>query len=199
MEEHSPGCRPFVRAAFSKKCPEIATDTLLSSVTPSTLKQYAVIYQRWWQFCILKKHDPTSYNINLMTEFLNNELNNAKSFSSINSHKAAFALIFQIPEEHQKFLKRFMKGVFNTIPPSPRYDFTWDPHPVLNFLESLWPLDTLSLQNLTYKLVTLLALITAHRVQTLSKITIPNIKTFEDRLEILITDKIKTSNAKNFH
>lgn len=42
-------------------------------------------------------------------------------------------------------------------------------------------------------LITLIALITSHRLQTLSKITIDNIILQEDRIEIKIPDTIKTS------
>ena len=40
----------------------------------------------------------------------------------------------------------------------------------------------------------MLALITAQRVQTLSKITIDNIKIFENEAKIYILDQFKTSN-----
>lgn len=41
--------------------------------------------------------------------------------------------------------------------------------------------------------MTLLALVTAQRVQTLSKIRLDNIKDSKEKIEILITDKLKTS------
>lgn len=90
-------------------------------------------------------------------------------------------------------IKRFLKGVFRIKPVFPRYNETWDPNPVLEYLEKLAPLHSLSLENLTYKLVLILALISSQRVQTLTKIKLSNIVTFDDRLEIKITDIIKTS------
>nr|CAH7757467.1 unnamed protein product [Callosobruchus chinensis] len=47
------------------------------------------------------------------------------------------------------------------------------------------------------KLVTLLALITGHRLQTLTSIRLQNIVRFPDRLEIRISDRIKTSSSKS--
>lgn len=68
-----------------------------------------------------------------------------------------------------------------------------DTSPVLELLAKWYPLETLCLQKLTFKLVTLLCFVKAHRLQTLTKIRVNNIKFFPDRIEILITDVIKTS------
>lgn len=86
-----------------------------------------------------------------------------------------------------------MKGIFRTRPSFPKYDETWDPHPVLLMLEKLHPNESLDLRNLTIKLTLLLALSTAQRVQTLSKIKIKNIRHIEGGIEIDITDILKTS------
>lgn len=95
--------------------------------------------------------------------------------------------------ENKREIDRFMKGAFRNRPTFPRYNETWEPYPVLLYLEKLEPLDTLTLGDLTIKIVLLLALTSAQRVQTLSKIKISNIIHFEDRIEIQIPDLIKTS------
>nr|CAH7713706.1 unnamed protein product [Callosobruchus chinensis] len=79
----------------------------------------------------------------------------------------------------------------------PKYQATWDPHPVLLHLARLYPLEEISRLQLTMKLVTLLALITGHRLQTLTSIRLQNIVRFPDRLEIRISDRIKTSSSKS--
>lgn len=78
-------------------------------------------------------------------------------------------------------------------PPKTKYEYTWDPKQVLNYLEQLFPHDELTLEQLSQKTVTLLALVTAHRVQTLDAIKISNFIFQDDRILIKITDKIKTS------
>ena len=70
------------------------------------------------------------------------------------------------------FIARFMKGIFNLRPPVPRYQFTWDVKQVLSYLSSHFPLRSLNLKMLTQKLVTLLALCTAQRAQTLVSLKI---------------------------
>nr|CAH7741810.1 unnamed protein product [Callosobruchus chinensis] len=57
-----------------------------------------------------------------------------------------------------------------------------DPYPVLNYLSTLFPDDTLTLKDLTLKLVTLLLLTSGHRVQTLSKISVENITKRQERI-----------------
>nr|CAH7746390.1 unnamed protein product [Callosobruchus chinensis] len=79
----------------------------------------------------------------------------------------------------------------------PKYQATWDPHPVLLHLARLYPLEEISRLQLTMKLVTLLALITGHRLQTLTSIRLQNIVRFPDRLEIRTSDRIKTSSSKS--
>lgn len=78
-------------------------------------------------------------------------------------------------------------------PAQPRYTFTWDVSIVLQYLQTLYPLEDLSFQQLTEKTVTLLTLRTAHRVQTLASIKLSNIQIKTDSIEIKIMDKIKTS------
>ena len=51
----------------------------------------------------------------------------------------------------------------------------------------------ISLENLSGKLATLLALVTAHRMQILSLINVSNIKISKERIEIKIPSLIKTS------
>lgn len=121
-----------------------------------------------------------------------------KSFSSINTCKSALAFVLNIKKEDEKLIKRFLKGIYNQRPPKPKYDTTWDPHPVLCHLEKMFPLPNLSLEQLSHKVVTLLALTSAHRVQTFAKIKLKNITTYEDRIEISIPEIIKTSGINKF-
>lgn len=78
-------------------------------------------------------------------------------------------------------------------PSKPRYEVTWDPSTVLDYISTLYPNDNLTLEDLTLKLVSLLALVTGHRMQTFSLVELNNIKILPDRIEIKITDRIKTS------
>nr|CAI5861103.1 unnamed protein product [Callosobruchus analis] len=56
-----------------------------------------------------------------------------------------------------------------------------------------YPFDKLSLKQLTFKMVILLALISGQRLQTLANININHIKETKDELQVFIVAKIKTS------
>jgi len=60
-----------------------------------------------------------------------------------------------------------MTGFFNMKPPLPRYSHIWDVNLVLRYLQTLSPVASLSLKNLTLKLTMLLALVSGQRCQTL--------------------------------
>ena len=70
-------------------------------------------------------------------------------------------------------MKRFMKGVFELRLAFPKYTVTWDVDLVLPYLELLFPLDKLTLKELSYNLIMLIALSLGQRCQTLHHLTLP--------------------------
>ena len=92
-------------------------------------------------------------------------------------------------------VRRYMNGVFNLRPPRPRYRATWDVTVVLNYLRSLGPNESLTLKNLTMKLVTLISLISGQRCQTLALINLDNAYPTAQGVKFVITDLIKTRKA----
>lgn len=78
-------------------------------------------------------------------------------------------------------------------PSEPKYDITWDPKIVLDYLSSLPINKKLNTRDLGYKLITLLALITGHRLQTFSLIEVENVEEVNKAIHIKIPKRIKTS------
>lgn len=95
-------------------------------------------------------------------------------------------------------ISRYVKGVYNDRPAKPKYDKIYDLDPVISKLKCLFPLESLKLPELTDKLLVLLALVTAHRKQTISFIKISNVTETKDGLEIKIPQKIKTSRPGSY-
>ena len=77
---------------------------------------------------------------------------------------------FVIGKHHR--MAKFMKGVFSLRPPDPKYFVTWDVRQVLDFLKSWLPEESLSLKQLTLKLVMLAALIIAARSSSVNKLNL---------------------------
>lgn len=129
----------------------------------------------------------------MILNFLTAQYKAGASFSTLNTLRSALALILgkQLSDDHR--ISRFFKGVFKTKPSLPRYQSTWDPNQILDYVTSWYPNEELPLTKLSKKLVALLALSTAQRVQTLSLIQMSNIKVNATNIEIIINDITKTS------
>ncbi|KAJ8912391.1 hypothetical protein NQ315_013457 [Exocentrus adspersus] len=159
-----PGCSSFIRQAFLKKgIPEDAIPFVLASITRETLRKYDAVFSRWWEFSTINYTHPYAYNLAGILSFIKTIFGKDCSYSTINIHIAALSLFMIIPEEDKNIFEKFYKGLYNLKPPMPKYKYTWDPAPVPDYLQTLIPLEGLSLEKLTYKLVMLVALTSAHR------------------------------------
>ena len=124
-------------------------------------------------------------------------------YSAVNTAKSAVSSFLSIvdPSKSQLgthvLIKRFMKGIFEIKPSLPRYNCTWSTEKVLKFVKSLSPLKDLTLLQLSRKLVTLLALSTGQRAQTLHMLDIRNIDSCENHLKLRIGDLLKQSRPNN--
>lgn len=173
--------------------PESSKEAILASLSNSTLKQYNSGLKKWWNFCLKNKCDPFKANAKEIVTFLSSELNNGASAGSLNTYRSAVSLIIGPNAVDDYKIKRFMKGVYNLKPQKPKYDVTWDPKIVLDLFNKLETNQELSLKDLSKKLITLLALITAHRMQTFSLIEIENVEILPEKILIKIPEKIKTT------
>lgn len=168
---------------------------MISSLSSATLRQYNKPLKLWNNFCSKQKICPFNASICKIIEFLNLSFQNINKYTSLNTYRSAISLITNKEVGSDKNIKRFCKGAANEKPSEPKYDYTYDPKIVISYLEKLQPNENLSLEILTKKFVTLLALITAQRVQTLSKIKMENINFSADEAKIFITEKLKTSSV----
>ena len=173
--------------------PFASLEIALASIGNATLKNYDVALKKWWIFCNSRAIDLFKPDIQQILSFLTEEFEKGLSYSSINCTRSAIALIidFEIAEDHR--MKRFFKGISNLRPSRPKYDYTWDPKIVLDYFSQQPSNDNLKIGDLLKKLITLFALTTGHRMQTFSLISIDNIRILNDKIEIKIPARIKTS------
>lgn len=110
-----------------------------------------------------------------------------QQYGTFNSHRSALPLV--LPEDvcHNPLIKRYLKGISRQRPTKPRYNCTWDTKLVLKHLEGT------NANELSRKVATLLALVIRGRLQTISLIRFFNIVHDSDKLQIFITDFVKTS------
>lgn len=166
---------------------------MVASLAPNTIKQYDVCLKKWWTFCNQRSLNYFSVPVHVVVDFLTQQYENGSQYGTLNSCRSALSLILGPIISNNDILQRFFKGVYRLRPPLPRYDITWDTNIVLDHLSGSYPNEDLCLEQLSKKTITLLALATAHRVQTFSKIKTINIEKRSDQIIIKIPDIIKTS------
>lgn len=106
----------------------------LASICESAVKQYNAGLKLWWSYRKSKGLDIFSATIPEILAFFTMHFQNGASIASLNSFRAELAQI-------------------------PKYAHTWDPSLVLNYVKSVFS-GTLSIEQLTYERVILIALAT---------------------------------------
>lgn len=174
-----------------------------AGLAESTQSQYSYVFKSFSNFCSINGHrDSFIIPVTLGIEFLTALFQEGKSYSSVNTARSTLSQLVTISGEggidfgSHPLVVKFMKGVFKLRPALPRYTYTWDVGPVLDFLQSSCnrssPLKTLSI-----KCVTLVALSTGHRVQTLASLSVENIVHLKDKLVLHIPKVLKTTRPGN--
>ena len=140
--------------------------------------------------------DHTKATLPLVLDFLLEQYNRGLGASAIGTYRSALSIYLPKLDGHMvgehPIVVRFMKGIRNDRPPVPKYTTTWDTDCVINFLKT-W--DQTTLKNLTLKMTMILALITAQRAQTLSKLKLSEMTMTEDRIIFRIGEALKTRAA----
>ena len=121
------------------------------------------------------------------------------SYSTLNTTRSALSSILHMDTcrnfGSHPLTVRFMKGGFEKRPPHPRYNKIWDESLVLKYLASLDPVDTLTLKDLTLKLLMLLLLVTGQRGQSTHLLNIVTMHLSDTSCVFNLTSHTKTSQA----
>ncbi|KAG6456630.1 hypothetical protein O3G_MSEX009849 [Manduca sexta] len=166
---------------------------MMASLSKNSLKQYNVCIKKWWTFSQANSIDIYKASVPTVLYFLTQQFNDNAQYGTFNSCRAALSLVLGQNITNDDRIQRFFKGVSRLRPPLPKYNASWDTNLVLDLLSSWYPNENLTLERLARKAVTLLALTTAHRIQTLSKILIKNVEFLDEHILIKIPGEIKTS------
>ncbi|KAI8441960.1 hypothetical protein MSG28_005631 [Choristoneura fumiferana] len=191
-----PGCCSALRLAFSRLgVPAVSQELMMASLSKNTLQQYNVTLKAWWHYCLENNLDFFNSSISRVISFLSEQFNRGASYGTLNSHRSAISLFLGNNIGSNAYVKRLLKGAYKLRPSLPKYSHTWDPQRLLDYIADWYPNTSLTVEKITKKLVILLALCTAHRVQTLSLIKINKVSIGPTGVKIIITDIIKTSAA----
>ena len=109
-----------------------------------------------------------------VVNFLAHLFKEGYQYRSLNAYRSAISSVHERVEGYEvgqhPLISRVMKGAFHLRPPQPRYEAAWDVTRVLDYIKSLGPSDSLTLQDLTWKLAMLLALTRPSRSADLVKL-----------------------------
>ena len=173
-----------------------ATSIILSSWRDGSRKQYSSYLKRWVQFCSQRQIDPLRAPVTHVLDFLTELYNTGLGYTAINTARSAISSILlstgAVSFGSHPLVVRFFRGVYNARPSLPRYTEIWDVRSVLDKLREMPPAYTLALKELTYKLVMLIALVSAQRGQTIHLLNIKNMTKTESSYSFTITELTKT-------
>jgi integrase len=189
----------YFRTALKKQISGLtndAEDIILASRKQNTNAQYNSHLKKWTNYCQENNISPYFASITDGLNFLASIFKQGQSYSSINTARSALSSVIILPS-HVSFganplVQRFMKGIFNQRPCLPRYTSTWDVNKVLLYLNSI-PLENILLKDLSYKCVTLLALLSGQRLQTIKNMQLECLVFTHSGCEIYINKLLKTS------
>lgn len=145
-------------------------------------------------FCNKKQINFNTPTIKDTLEFLLTLHKEGFSYSTINTARSALSTVVDIKDfGSNPVVTRFMKGVFELRKPKPKYTSIWDVSAVLGYLSTLCPNESLTLKDLTLKLVMLLLLVTSQRGQTIHLLDTSGLVVSEDKYVFHLLEYTKTS------
>ena len=96
-----------------------------------TTKQYRVYLNKWTNFATARNENPIHPTLANVIEFLTHLYDTGNSYSAINAARSALSVTVDLADspytvgEHP-LIKRLVKAAFQSRPPLPRYQTTWD-------------------------------------------------------------------------
>ena len=171
---------------------------ILDSWRTGTRKQYQTYVTAWLKFC---KDTSISYihpTLHQVLDFLTHQ-SKTVGYSAVATARSAlssFITVDGIKVGEHPLVSRFLSGLFNQKPALPRYTETWNPQIVLNYLKTFPAVDSMSLKQLTLKLLMLMALVSAQRTQTLQKLSLEEMCISPGKYTFYISSLLKQTSAK---
>ena len=125
--------------------------------------------------------------------FLQELKDSGKGYSVINTARSALSSVILLDSNvtfgSLNLVKQFMRGVYNLVPPQPRYVEVWDPTEVLQILKSWSPAKKIGIPKLSMKIAVLILLVTGQRGQILTALNVEKMDIDATRVKFEIQNK----------
>ena len=141
---------PVWKSIQDRGISEAAAKFIMASWRDGTKKQYSTYITKWQKFCNQRQISHIQPSVVSVLDFLTLLYQQGLTYSAINT--AQSALSSYITLENGTFVgkhplvSQLMKGIFQEKPPRPKYPEICDVSIVLSYLQSLSPVDKLSLK-----------------------------------------------------
>ena len=174
----------------------------LRSIKRKTLIRYQ---KHWRQFHNWFHREPCNYSkitVDVIGKFLLCLFSNGSpsgltlNGAALNTIRSSlsFFLQYDIPDlGYDTTITRLFKYFYLERPSFPRYVVTWDVGKVLDFLASWHPAKSLDMKQLTLKTVSLVALTSCDRAQTLHLLSVEQVHISAHGIEFVVPNILKTS------
>ena len=124
-------------------------------------------------------------DVSQILRFLNVLYDDGLMYSAINTARSALSAFLGVTDKDplgaHPLIIRFMKGISRSRPTLPRYNYIWDVKDVLDVFRQQPLVEYLSFYDLTLRTVTLLALVSAQRCQSIHMLDIDNMQATSDK------------------
>ena len=198
-----------VRSSLSTRgISQRVANTILASRRDSTIGQYEDRWTCYVKWCLDRgTADPFSADLVEVLDFLQSRLDAGLAASTVRGYSTAISTFHNpidgCPAGQHPLIIRFLAGVDNVRPITRRFSPTWDLNVVLDWLQgpTFTNLTDLSLQQVTWKTVFLVAVATGRRVGDIHAFSPdPQLTVFhKDRVSIRLPDTYRPKVAHNFH
>ena len=174
----------------------------LKSIARQTLLNYQRCWTRFSDWYNKWSRDYSGITVSKVCDFLlflfnsKNSEGNDYSCEALNSVRSAIAFFVKLDFPRLGYddnLTRMFRFFSKERPSFLRYTVTWDVGQVFRFLASWHPPNTLSMKQLTLKTVSLVALTSSDRAQTLHALRVDRVNATPQGLEFVVFDILKTT------
>ena len=135
---------------------------------------YACAFGKFKNFCETKGVDPFTSPPAIVVKFLRGKFESGVTYQTICYYRSAISK-FHVGHGtetigNHPLVKKAVRAAFRGRPPIPKYKKTYDISPVLSYIASLHPLESLNLKKLTFKTMFLLSFSSLSRVSSLARL-----------------------------
>ena len=173
-----------------------ARDLLVSAWRNQTSNSYESAWCLWCSWCCQQQIDPFSASIHHVVNFLVRPFAAGKEYRTINVYRSAISMtlpkIDGVNAGQHPLVCQVMKGIVQKKSPLPRYPASWDVSKALIYIKSLGSNESMSLKQLSEKLLLLLALTSAERGSELAAHDLRFKKYYPDGVEFKLPELTKS-------